>query len=178
MWMFIWVLHIISHIGLNMSSTIANFFCKFQVMLLFSSMSWMSITNNMTFISMSEMQTVSSIKKYNLPIRGLWIHTTSNVCTLSLTKRMTWHLTCLCPTKPWRMFTSRWPNTTFYARLVQVSKQTNTETCHVWMAIRCWFWPIENYASQNTSLKTWTSTPTTYQNISSFKGWPNTRFNA
>jgi hypothetical protein len=106
--MFIWVLHIISHLGLDWSSTIANNFRKFQVMLLFSWMSWMSTTTKMTFTSINEMYIVWSIRKYNLPTRGLWIHTTSNVCTLNLTKRMTWHLTFLCPTKPWRMFFKSW----------------------------------------------------------------------
>ncbi len=106
--MFIWVFHIISHLGSNMSSTIANNFCKCQVMFLFSWMSWMSTMTNMTFISINEMHTISSVKKYNLPKRRLWIRTTSNVCTLSLTKRMTWHLTFLCPTKPWRRFFKSW----------------------------------------------------------------------
>ncbi len=108
MWVFIWVLHIISRLGLDRSSTIANNFCKFQVMLLFSWMFWMSTMTKMTFILISKMHTLSSIKKYNLPTGGLWVHTTSNICTLSLTKRMTWHLTFLCPTKPWRMFFKGW----------------------------------------------------------------------
>jgi len=69
--MFIWILHIISHLGLDKSFTNANNFCKFQVMFLFSWMSWMSTTTKMTFILISEMHIISSIKKYNLLIRGL-----------------------------------------------------------------------------------------------------------
>ncbi len=47
--------------------------------ILFSWMSWMSTTTTMTFISISEMHIVSSLKKYSLPTRELWVHTTSNV---------------------------------------------------------------------------------------------------
>ncbi len=103
-WVFVWIFHIINHLGSDRSSTIANNFCKFQVMFLFS---WSTMTK-MTFISIREMYTISSIKKYNLLTRGFWIHTTSNEYTLSLTKRMTWHFTFLCPTKPWRMFFKSW----------------------------------------------------------------------
>jgi hypothetical protein len=108
MGVFIWTFDIISHLGSNSSFTITNNFRKFQVMILFSWMSWMSTMTKMTFISISDMHIVSFVKKYNLPIRRFWIHTTSNICTLSLTKRMTWHLTFLCPTKPWRMFFESW----------------------------------------------------------------------
>ncbi len=106
--MFIWVLHIICHLGLNMSSTIVNNFCKFQVMFLFSWMSRMSTTTMMSFILISKMHIVSFVKKYNLLTRGLWVHTTSNIYILSLTKKITWHLTFLCPNKPWRMFFKSW----------------------------------------------------------------------
>jgi hypothetical protein len=69
---------------------VANNFCKFHVMFLFSWMFWMSTMTKMTFILISEMHIVSSIKKYSLFTRGFWVHTTSNVCTLmSLTKK--WH---------------------------------------------------------------------------------------
>jgi hypothetical protein len=33
------------------------------------------------------------------------------------------------------------------------------------------FWPVENRASQNINLKTWTLKLTTHQNMSSFNGW-------
>jgi hypothetical protein len=75
MGVFIWTFDIISHLGSNSSFTITNNFRKFQVMILFSWMSWMSTMTKMTFISISDMHIVSFVKKYNLPIRRLWVHT-------------------------------------------------------------------------------------------------------
>ncbi len=108
MWVFIWIFHIINHLWSNKSFTIANNFCKFQIILLFSWMFWMSTMTKMTFISINEMHVVSSVKKYNLPTREFWIHTTSNICILSLTKTTIWHFTFLCRTKPRRMFFKSW----------------------------------------------------------------------
>ncbi len=55
MWVFIWVLRIINHLGSYRSPIITNNFHKFQIMFLFSWMFWMSTMTKMTFISISKM---------------------------------------------------------------------------------------------------------------------------
>jgi len=123
--MFIWVFYIINHLWSKKSSTIAKNFYKFQVIFLLSWMSWMSITTKMTFISKNEMHIISSVKKYSLPTRELWVHITSNVCTSSLTKIMIWHLPFLCPTKMWRMFFKSWMQLWLFTSFVLINTLPN-----------------------------------------------------
>jgi hypothetical protein len=66
-------------------------------------------------------------------------------------------------------FVPRWLGMGFHTRLTSTPKQTNMETCHVLVVVWCLFRPVKNHVSQNMSLETWTSKPTTHLNISMFE---------